>query len=304
MRRMWTVSLLIVVAVVMVVAIAAYAVVAIKMHSMLDCRCTGEPYEASDYGVESAEVKLTSADGIKLTAYEVRVERPKGVVICLGGIHSPTVTKWYGHSRLFADNGYSSLLLDLRSHGASEGKGIYAGTREWMDVDAAVEYIAWQQYYQGVPIVVMGLSMGAATAVVSVGKNSQIDALISLSSYSEWGYNFDRNVEQKMPAVVAKLLSPFVALVTKMRFGSMADITPERMIANLGSRPALLVHSLGDRLVPFESFERLTAVAPQVERWVLSGDNHCIIDQFDSPQQDTEYCHRIIDFLDRNLSHE
>ena len=301
---MWTVSLLIVVAVVMVVAIAAYAVVAIKMHSMLDCRCTGEPYEASDYGVESAEVKLTSADGIKLTAYEVRVERPKGVVICLGGIHSPTVTKWYGHSRLFADNGYSSLLLDLRSHGASEGKGIYAGTREWMDVDAAVEYIASQQYYQGVPIVVMGLSMGAATAVVSVGKNSQIDALISLSSYSEWGYNFDRNVEQKMPAVVAKLLSPFVALVTKMRFGSMADITPERMIANLGSRPALLVHSLGDRLVPFESFERLTAVAPQVERWVLRGDNHCIIDQFDSPQQDTEYCHRIIDFLDRNLSHE
>ena len=304
MRRMWTVSLLIVVAVVMVVAIAAYAVVAIKMHSMLDCRCTGEPYEASDYGVESAEVKLTSADGIKLTAYEVRVERPKGVVICLGGIHSPTVTKWYGHSRLFADNGYSSLLLDLRSHGASDGKGIYAGTREWMDVDAAVEYIASQQYYQGVPIVVMGLSMGAATAVVSVGKNSQIGALISLSSYSEWGYNFDRNVEQKMPAVVAKLLSPFVALVTKMRFGSMADITPERMIANLGSRPALLVHSLGDRLVPFESFERLTAVAPQVERWVLSGDNHCIIDQFDSPQQDTEYCHRIIDFLDRNLSHE
>lgn len=301
---MWTVSLLIVVAVVMVVAIAAYAVVAIKMHSMLDCRCTGEPYEASDYGVESAEVKLTSADGIKLTAYEVRVERPKGVVICLGGIHSPTVTKWYGHSRLFADNGYSSLLLDLRSHGASDGKGIYAGTREWMDVDAAVEYIASQQYYQGVPIVVMGLSMGAATAVVSVGKNSQIGALISLSSYSEWGYNFDRNVEQKMPAVVAKLLSPFVALVTKMRFGSMADITPERMIANLGSRPALLVHSLGDRLVPFESFERLTAVAPQVERWVLSGDNHCIIDQFDSPQQDTEYCHRIIDFLDRNLSHE
>ena len=301
---MWTVSLLIVVAVVMVVAIAAYAVVAIKMHSMLDCRCTGEPYEASDYGVESAEVKLTSADGIKLTAYEVRVERPKGVVICLGGIHSPTVTKWYGHSRLFADSSYSSLLLDLRSHGASEGKGIYAGPREWMDVDAAVEYIASQQYYQGVPIVVMGLSMGAATAVVSVGKNSRIDALISLSSYSEWGYNFDRNVEQKVPAVVAKLLSPFVALVTKMRFGSMADITPERMIANLGSRPALLVHSLGDRLVPFESFERLTAVAPQVERWVLSGDNHCIIDQFDSPQQDTEYCHRIIDFLDRNLSHE
>jgi fermentation-respiration switch protein FrsA (DUF1100 family) len=143
--------------------------------------------------------------------------------------------------------------------------------------------------------------MGAATAVVSVGKNSDIDALISLSAYCDWAYNFDRNVEQKVPSVVAKVLSPFVTLVTKIRFGERADITPERMIANLGDRPALLVHSVGDRLVPFTSFERLTAVAPQAEQWVLDGDNHCIIEQFDTPQQDAEYCHKIIDFLDRNL---
>lgn len=282
-------------------AVVAYAVVALKMHSMLDCRCSVEPYDPASYGVESTKVRLTSADGLSLMAYEVGVEHPNGVVICLGGIHSPTVTKWYGHSRLFADNGYASLLLDLRSHGASEGKGIYAGTREWKDVNAAVEYIKSQQSYRGVPIVVMGLSMGAATAVVSVGKNSDIDALISLSAYCDWAYNFDRNIEQKVPSLVAKLLSPFVTLVTKVRFGKWADITPERMITNLGDRPALLVQSVGDRLVPFANFERLTAVAPQVEQWVLDGDNHCIIDQFDAPQQDSVYCQRIIDFLDRNL---
>ena len=301
MKRMVVTILLSVLFIAVLCAVVAYAVVAVKMHSMLDCRCSVEPYDPASYGVESTQVHLTSADGLALTAYEVRVECPSGVVICLGGIHSPTVTKWYGHSRLFADNGYSSLLLDLRSHGASEGKGIYAGTREWMDVDAAVEYIKSQECYRGVPIVVMGLSMGAATAVVSVGKNSDIDALISLSAYCDWAYNFDRNVEQKVPSVVAKVLSPFVTLVTKIRFGERADITPERMITNLGDRPALLVHSVGDRLVPFTSFERLTAVAPQVEQWVLDGDNHCIIDQFDAPQQDSVYCQRIIDFLDRNL---
>lgn len=304
MKRMVVTILISVASVVVVSAIVAYAVVAIKMHSMLNCRCTGEPYDSANYGVESNVVNLTSVDGLALTAYEVRVERPSGVVICLGGIHSPTVTKWYGHSRLFADNGYSSLLLDLRSHGASEGKGIYAGTREWMDVDAAVEYIKSQECYRGVPIVVMGLSMGAATAVVSVGKNSNIDALISLSSYCDWAFNFDRNVEHKVSAVVARVLSPFVKIVTKLRFGKRVDITPERIIANLGNRPALLVHSVGDRLVPFASFERLTAVAPQAEQWVLNGDNHCIIEQFDTPQQDAEYCHKIIDFLDRNLKNE
>ena len=288
---------IIVLMVLITVVAVGFALPAVKMHKMLDRRSEGEPYDPTEFDVESSVVALESVDGVSLTAYKVAVESPKGVVICLGGIHSATITNWYGHSKLFADNGFASVLLDVRSHGRSDGEKIYAATREWMDVDAAVEYIRSKELYNGVPIIAMGLSMGAATAVVATGRNENIDALIALSAYSDWAYNFDLNVEQIVPKFVAKMLSPFVAVVTRLRFGNMATITPRNEIKKLGNRPALLVQSVGDKLVPYGNFVELVAAAPQVQRWVLKGDNHCIIDDFVHPQNSEQYCKRIIEFL-------
>ena len=288
---------IIVLMVLIAVVAVGFALPAVKMHKMLDRRSEGEPYDPTEFDVESSVVALESVDGVSLTAYEVAVESPKGVVICLGGIHSATITNWYGHSKLFADNGFASVLLDVRSHGRSDGEKIYAATREWMDVDAAVEYIRSKELYNGVPIIAMGLSMGAATAVVATGRNEKIDALIALSAYSDWAYNFDLNAEQIVSKFVAKMLSPFVAVVTRLRFGNMATITPRNEIKKLGNRPALLVQSVGDKLVPYGNFVELVAAAPQVQRWVLKGDNHCIIDDFAHPQNSEQYCKRIIEFL-------
>lgn len=288
---------IIVLMVLITVVAVGFALPVVKMHKMLDRRSEGEPYDPTEFDVESSVVALESVDGVSLTAYEVAVESPKGVVICLGGIHSATITNWYGHSKLFADNGFASVLLDVRSHGRSDGEKIYAATREWMDVDAAVEYIRSKELYNGVPIIAMGLSMGAATAVVATGRNENIDALIALSAYSDWAYNFDLNVEQIVSKFVAKMLSPFVAVVTRLRFGNMATITPRNEIKKLGNRPALLVQSVGDKLVPYGNFVELVAAAPQVQRWVLKGDNHCIIDDFAHPQNSEQYCKRIVEFL-------
>lgn len=287
----------IVLSIVLLSVVVLFAIPAVKMHKMLDCRTSGEQYDPAEFGIESSVLQLQSIDGLALAAYEVAVDAPRAVVICLGGIHSATVTNWYGHSRLFADNGFASILLDLRSHGASEGWGIYAATREWMDVDAVVEYIKTQPRYNGVPIVVMGLSMGAATAVVATGRNSRIDALISLSAYSSWEFNFDRNAEQVVPKFVAKILSPFVAAVTRIRFGNKSDITPLNEIKKLGSHLSLLVHSKGDKIVPFVNFEQLVEAAPQARQWVVEGDNHCIIEDFVHPQTDSVYCEKIVEFL-------
>ena len=288
---------IIVLMVLITVVAVGFALPAVKMHKMLDRRSEGEPYDPTEFDVESSVVALESVDGVSLTAYEVAVESPKGVVICLGGIHSATITNWYGHSKLFADNGFASVLLDVRSHGRSDGEKIYAATREWMDVDAAVEYVRSKELYNGVPIIAMGLSMGAATAVVATGRNENIDALIALSAYSDWAYNFDLNVEQIVSKFVAKMLSPFVAVVTRLRFGNMVTITPRNEIKKLGNRPALLVQSVGDKLVPYGNFVELVAAAPQVQRWVLKGDNHCIIDDFAHPQNSEQYCKRIVEFL-------
>lgn len=291
------ISLYVAIAVVLVIIIL-FAIPAIKMHSMLDCRSFSEPYNAADFGISSRTITLKSADGITLGAYEVEVESPKAVIICLGGIHSGTITDWYGHASLFARHSYASLLLDLRAHGASSGEKIYAGTREWMDVCAAVAFLKSQPRYEAVPVIVMGVSMGAATAITSTGRCKDIDALISLSSYSSWEYNFNRNVEQQVPMWLAKILAPFVNATTSLRFGEYADVTPLAEIQKLGCRPALLVHSVGDEIVPFANFEQLVKAAPNAQKWVVDGDNHCIIEDFVHPEQDSSYCSVIVKFIE------
>lgn len=72
---------------------------------------------------------------------------------------------------MMAENGYSSLLIEMRSHGRSEGDKIYIGTREYLDTKAGVEYIKGKPEYGDVPVIVFGVSMGGATAINSTGRS-------------------------------------------------------------------------------------------------------------------------------------
>lgn len=54
--------------------------------------------------------------------------------------------------------------------------------------------------------------------------------------------------------------------------------------------------------MPFASFERLVERAPEhVEIWVRDGDAHMITDEYDNPENDTEYAERILSFLERHF---
>lgn len=266
-------------------------------------------YAADDFGLTAERVDLTTQDGLRLVAYEVRRPNPKAVIIFLSGIQNPSVTAFFGHARWLAGHGYASLLLEMRAHGESEGDLICLGYREHLDVRAAVDYLRASSAYDGVPIVVYGLSMGGATAINAAGQIPEIAGVISLSAFSSWPDVFADNMAlQGAPAWLAAAEKPFVAAYTALRFGpTNAGITPARQIARLGDRPALLIHSRGDSQVPFASFERLVARAPgHVETWVVEGDRHLIIDidDYEHPERAHDYAATILGFLERHWGGE
>lgn len=260
-------------------------------------------YAAAEFGLEAERLALTTEDGLRLVAHEVRVPDPKAVVVFLSGLHEPSVTAFFGHARMLADRGYASILLEMRAHGESEGDLIALGFHEHRDVRAAVDYIRAQPRYAGVPIVVFGLSMGAAVAIVAAGLIREIDGLISLSAPS----GFDDVVLDSMGVspLVAALVRPLIRLRFCRFYGwASRRLTPREQIKALGERPALLVHSRGDTQVPFASFERLVRNAPpHVETWVREGDRHMILppENFLDPAADAEYADRILGFLDRHF---
>ena len=265
-----------------------------------------ETHKATDFDLTSEELVLTTSDGYDIAAYEVLVENPKAVVIIISGIHNPSVTSFYGDAKLLKDNGYASILYDMRAHGDSEGDTICLGYKEVLDTKAVVDYITENDKYKDTPIVVFGTSLGGATAINSIGEIEEIDGLISHSAYASWDDTFyDSMINMGAPKVYAWLQRPFVKLYTNFKYGfNTMNITPEKEIKKLGDRPALLMHSLEDSQVPYESFTRIMKNAPsQVETWVREGDMHFIVkdEYYLEPEKDTEYAGKIIGFLEKHF---
>lgn len=261
-------------------------------------------YESSEFGLEAKELTLTTEDGYQISAFEVDVNNPKAIIIFISGIHNPSVTAFYGHAKMLSENGYASILYDMRAHGKSEGEVISLGHLETLDTQAVVDYIKSQEKYRELPIVVYGLSMGGAVAINSIGQIPEISGLVSISAYSSWEDVFVENmVALGAPKLLTIVQKPFVKLYTVYKFGlNTADIYPKKQIENLGARPALLMHSTDDSQIHISNFERIIAKAPShVETWIREGDYHFFTTDFLHPENDEEYAQGVLMFLNSHF---
>jgi alpha-beta hydrolase superfamily lysophospholipase len=262
-----------------------------------------EVWSAADFGITAKPFFVTSEDGLRLAAHEVGTDEPKAVIVCLSGIHNPSVTAFFGHARFFKKHGYATVLLDMRAHGGSAGDVICLGYKEYLDTKAVVEWIKAQAAFKDVPIVVFGLSMGGASAINSIGEIAGIDGLISLSAYSSWQDVFYEGMSAQAPVLLAKIVKPFSILAAALKYRVNAwRISPKNEIAKLGKRPALLMHSRGDSQVLFANFERLRQSAPRhVETFVRDGDHHFMTESFTEPEKDAEYSQTLLKFLEKHF---
>lgn len=261
-------------------------------------------YTAEEFGLVADKVTLETTDGVRLVAYDVYHPEPKAVVIFISGIQNPSVTAFFGHARMLQEHGYASVLYEMRAHGESEGDVVGLGYKEWMDTRAVVDYIIGQERYEGVPIVVFGLSMGGAVAINSIANIPEIDGLVALSAYSSFADVFaDQMVRLGAGWVLATVERAVAWTYLALKFGwESRDMTPIIQIEKLGDRPALLIHSTDDTQVPYPSFTRLVKRAPgHVETWTRSGDLHMITSDFLDPRNDREYAERILEFLERHF---
>ncbi|WP_432663972.1 alpha/beta hydrolase [Wukongibacter baidiensis] len=264
-------------------------------------------YRSQDFGLEAKEMKLTTEDGLKVWASEVFIDNPKAVIIYLSGIQQPSVTYFYGHSKWMKNNGYATILLEVRGHGNSEGNSICLGYDEVSDVKAVVDYIRGQEKYDSVPIILHGVSMGGSVAINSFGCIKEIDGLIAMSAYSSFeDVVCDQlNGSYKIPRFICKVEKLIVRASLQFLFGDKVnEITPIKQIKNVGSRPVLLIASSGDTEVPPINMQRILGQAPKnCESWLRNSSEHFIIQESDfmNMEKDREYCDRILTFIETKV---
>lgn len=301
--------IIIIVSIIFLIIIGIFiAIPPMVMSSMANQHMDVEVIAANEFGIVAESLKLITEDELSIVAWKVEADNPKAIVILLSGIQNPSVTAFWGYSKMLMDHGYSSLLIEMRAHGDSEGNRVSLGMDEYLDVKAGVEYIKGDTKHEDVPIIVWGTSMGGTTAINAIGEIDEIDGLISCSAYSSWPDVFcDNMVNMGMPSFIAAIEKPFVSLYLGIAYGfDKLDINPLSEIQKLNGRPAFIAHSKEDSQVPYASFERIIEKAKDqnIEIFVREGDEHFIIyeEHFENPIEDKEFSTAVLEFLESNFS--
>lgn len=112
------------------------------------------------------DVYIPSHDGLKLRGRFYRVADNAPVIIVFHGYRSATLRDAAGGFSLGLKMGYNVLAVDQRAHGSSGGRVISFGIRERYDCLKWIEYVQ-QRFSKDTPIILCGISMGAATILMS-----------------------------------------------------------------------------------------------------------------------------------------
>jgi fermentation-respiration switch protein FrsA (DUF1100 family) len=152
-------------------------------------------------GMSFCDVQFESSDHIALKGWYIPAMPPeggeaKGTIIYCHGLHRSRIEMLpmaqFGHTL-----GYDGLLFDFRNHGQSGGKITSIGYWERLDVEAAVQD-ALAHENASHPIIVWGVSMGAAAALMAAAEDPQINGVISDSTF----LSFDQVIKHHYRLVV------------------------------------------------------------------------------------------------------
>lgn len=195
------------------------------------------------------EVYISAFDGKKLFARYYHTKDNVPVQIQFHGYKSNAYLDFCGGHYLARKVEHNVLVVDQRSHGKSEGNTITFGIKERRDVLSWTEYVL-KRFGKTTPIILCGLSMGAATVLMSTDLDlpENVKGIIADCPYSS-----PKSIIQKVGKdmhLPPNLLYPFVKLGAFL-FGHFNVDESAAVTAVAGTNiPILLFHGADDRFVP------------------------------------------------------
>ncbi len=250
----------------------------------------------ADYGLAYEDVPLTTSDGLHLATWYIPNDAGRGTVVYCHG-HLNNKGQMLDQAAFLHENGFSGVLFDFRRHGDSGGDLTTFGYYEWRDAQAAVRYAVDERGEEG-PVILWGVSMGAATALLTASEESGIDAVIAESSF----YAASETLRSDLNRMFGLPTAPFGFLtgtITELRVGIKIDaLDIGRAVSGLEDTSVLLVGGTADRRMPLSNNERLYAQIPGAgkEIYVAEGATHGDIWEMDRES----YGQKVLAFLKKS----
>lgn len=228
----------------------------------------------SSLGVPFEDIELKTADGLTLRGWYLPHEQGQGTVIYCHGLFNQR-SELLDQAVFMHRNGFRGLLFDFRRHGQSDGAITTFGYYERQDVEAAVRYVTGQKGETG-PVILWGISMGAANALLAGAQLPAVKGVIAESSF----YSARETLRQDLGRMFRLPVFPFANLIewmTERRLNIDLDaLDLGKTVPKLGNRPVLLVGGTADVRMPIANNTRLYDAIPGAmkEQFVVEGAGH------------------------------
>lgn len=202
-------------------------------------------------------IEMSSFDGLKLRGYYLQAKEPtnKTVVFAHGYLGNALQMGLYGQY-YYEHLGYNIFMPDLRGHGDSEGDYYGFGWHDRLDL------IDWMNLLidnnPHTEIVMHGLSMGAATVLMTSGEElpTNVKAVIADSPYTSV-YDLFAYQMERMFHLPDKPILPSTSFITKIRANySLTEASALEQVKK-ASVPILYIAGEADTFVPTNMAETL-----------------------------------------------
>jgi fermentation-respiration switch protein FrsA (DUF1100 family) len=254
-----------------------------------------------DFGVRFQEVSFSTNGQAMLRGWLVPGLNDARVGVVTAHGRGADRRDFLRHLPVFHQLGLPTLLFDYREHGASDGaeRGMSMGSREAQDISAAVRYMKEALGLERV--VVVGVSLGASSAILAAAQDGAIDAVVAESPFASMDAFLYDEIERMVAQRPLLRYVPrphwwprLVVQFTAWRLGIEGLQAPCDVVDQVAPRPLLVMHGTGDVAVDWAHSEELYSRAggPK-EVWLAEGAGHTqLYDRYPD-----EYRARVTTFL-------
>lgn len=215
-----------------------------------------QPTHPPPPGVE--EIPVVS-EGLRLRAWLLPGDPGRPAAVVAHGL-GDSLESYLAVGLTLQARGYTTLLLDLRGHGGSQGRHTTLGGREREDVRAAIQELA-RRGWASRGVLLFGYSMGAVAALRAAAGRSDVRAVVVEAPFDSYRAAVARaaGLYYHLPAWP---LAPLSIAVAEWRAGFDADEVDAVAAAREVRAPLLAIADAEDPRAPVATVQRVFDAHP------------------------------------------